>query len=121
MKKIIVNVCVGAVAIASLAMFIFWLRELILVQSTVDFIYHPYFELYLSYSLVDLFCLACCIVALVLINKGEGEVLKMSMKEGLAKWRKETAEKKSLKTNAQKQARIEALEKELEDLKKDGK
>lgn len=119
MKKIIVNVCIGIAGVASLAMFIFWLRELILVQSTVDFIFHPYFELYLTYSLVDFVCTACCIVALVLINKGEGEVLKMSMKEGLAKWRKESAEKRAQKSNTQKQARIAQLEQELKQIKKD--
>lgn len=120
MKKLIINICISITCITSLALFIFWLRELILVQSTVDFILHPYFELYLSYSLIEFMCAMCCIITLVLINKGEGEILKMSMKEGLAKWRKELAEKKTQKSDSKKQARISKLERELEELKKDG-
>lgn len=119
MKKIIVNICLIIATLALIMMFILWMYDLISMQLTVDEPLHPYFERFLSFSLVSLIGAVGCIIALVLINKGEGEVLKMSMKEGLAKWRKESVEKKAQKSDAQKQARIAQLEQELKQLKKD--
>lgn len=119
MKKVIVNICLIIATLALIMMFILWMYDLISMQLTVDEPLHPYFERFLSFSLVSLIGAVGCIIALVLINKGEGEVFKMSMKEGLAKWREKKAEKKLQKDNTQKQARIAELEQELNELKKD--
>lgn len=118
MKKIIVNVTLIVSAIVMLVMFGFFMYDFVGLYQN-DSVISPYFERFLSFWLINLIGAVLCIVSLILINKGEGEVFKMSMKEGLAKWREKKAEKKLQKDNTQKQARIAELEQELNELKKD--
>lgn len=120
MKKVVVNVALIVSAVLLLFFTGFNIREFVLLVESGYNSATPYYT-------VDIVCFVAafigavgCIVSLVLINKNKTDVLDLSMKDSLDKWRKETAEKKELKRNAQKQARIEELEKQLEELKKDG-
>lgn len=85
MKKIIVNICLIFSAIVMAIMFVLFLIDFTSVIEGGPS--GAYYTRFLCFWICNLTGVLLCIVSLIIVNRHEAEILKQSIKEGLAKRR----------------------------------